>query len=289
MTIRIGISGWRYSGWRGVFYPEGLAQRRELEFASRAVSTIEINGSHYSLQTLKSYQAWHAATPGDFVFSVKGPRYLTHMLRFRDEKARPAMANFFASGVLSLREKLGPFLWQFPPSFAFDEERLERFLGLLPRTTEDAGALAREHDGRVTDPWFGKSRKRKLRHAMEIRNDSFCVPEFPRLLRKHRVALVVTDAIADWPYVEDVTADFLYLRLHGTETLYGGAYPDSAIEHWARRIRTWAAGDEPDDARRISPAPVRHRTRDLYCYFDNDKKVEAPFDAARLIARLKEE
>ncbi|CAG9165819.1 DUF72 domain-containing protein [Cupriavidus respiraculi] len=286
MTIRIGISGWRYEGWRGVFYPKGLAQRRELEFASRAVETIEINGSHYSLQTVQSYRAWYDSTPEDFVFSVKGPRYLTHMLRFRDETARPAISNFFASGVLCLREKLGPFLWQFPPNFSFKPERMERFLALLPRNTDEAIALAKQHDGRVKTPWFGPMRKRKLRHAVEIRHASFCTPDFPALLRKHRVGFVVSDAIADWPYAEDVTADFIYMRLHGSETLYGGAYADPALDRWAERIAAWAAGGEPPDAKRISPVRPTKARRDVYCYFDNDMKVKAPFDAQRLIRRL---
>ncbi|WNG67743.1 DUF72 domain-containing protein [Cupriavidus gilardii] len=268
MTIRIGISGWRYEGWRGVFYPKGLAQARELEFAARAVDTIEINGSHYSLQTIGSYRAWYEATPPGFVFAVKGPRYLTHMLRFRDEKALPALANFFASGVLALQEKLGPFLWQFPPNFSFKAERLERFLAMLPRTTDEARKLAGQHDGRVKQPWFEPTRKRRLRHAIEIRHASFCTPEFPALLRKHRVALVVSDAVADWPYVEDVTADFVYLRLHGTETLYGGAYSDRALDRWADRLRAWDGGGEPDDAKRISPIKARKAgRRDVYCYF----------------------
>lgn len=286
MTIRIGISGWRYEGWRGVFYPKGLAQRRELEFASRAVSTIEINGSHYSLQTLDSWRAWHHATPDDFVFSVKGPRYLTHMLRFRDEAARPAIANFFASGVLALGRKLGPFLWQFPPNFSFKPERLECFLALLPRTTHEAARLASEHDGRVRTPWFEPGRNRRLRHAMEIRHASFCTPDFPALLRKHGIALVISDAVADWPYAEDITADFVYMRLHGSETLYGGAYTDAALDRWAARIALWAQGGEPEDARRIAEAKLRRMERDIYCYFDNDQKVKAPFDAKRLMERL---
>jgi len=287
MTTRIGISGWRYEGWRGVFYPPGLAQSRELEFASRAVATIEINGTHYSLQSVGSFRAWHDATPDGFVFSVKGPRYLTHMLRFRDESALPAIANFFASGVLALDTKLGPFLWQFPPTFHFDAERLERFLALLPTHTQAAVALAQQHDARVAQPWFDVRNDRPLRHAVEIRHASFCVPEFVAILRRHRAALVISDAVADWPYAEDVTADFLYLRLHGAETLYGGAYADPALDRWASRIEAWASGRQPDDAALISArrAPAR-KHRDVFCYFDNDQKVKAPFDAQRLASRL---
>jgi uncharacterized protein YecE (DUF72 family) len=287
MAVKIGISGWRYDGWRGVFYPQGLAQKRELEFASRAVDTIEINGSHYSLQGIGSYLSWYDATPDGFTFSVKGPRYLTHMLRFRDETARPAIANFFASGVLALRDKLGAFLWQFPPNFRFAPESFEAFLALLPRDVEAAAALARTHDGRVKEPWCEVDSNRRLRHAIEIRHASFCVPEFVALLRKHKAALVVSDAVAGWPYAEDVTSDFVYMRLHGSETLYGGAYTDEALDRFAARIDAWSHGSEPEDAVRVAQraAPSR-RARDVLVYFDNDKKVEAPFDAARLKRRL---
>jgi uncharacterized protein YecE (DUF72 family) len=286
MTIHIGISGWRYAGWRGVFYPKGLAQARELAYASRAVETIEINGSHYSLQTIGSYRSWYEATPDGFVFSVKGPRYLTHMLRFRDETALPALANFFASGVLALEEKLGPFLWQFPPNFAFDAERLERFLALLPQTIDEAVALARKHDARVKAPWFDSKRRGKLRHAVEVRHPSFCVAQFPQLLRRHHASLVVSDSVAGWPYFEDVTADFVYMRLHGTKTLYSGAYSEPALDRWAERIQAWSDGHEPDDAKRLAGKPRQRAARDVFCYFDNDQKVEAPFDARRLKERL---
>ncbi|WP_438391239.1 DUF72 domain-containing protein [Caballeronia sp. DA-9] len=287
MATRIGISGWRYAGWRGVFYPKDLKQARELEFASRIVETIEINGSHYSLQTLASYKTWHAATPAHFVFSVKGPRYLTHMLRFRDDSARPAMANFFASGVLALEEKLGPFLWQFPPNYSFDPERLDRFLNMLPRDTRESAALADQHDARVKEPWFDVRRHRKLRHAIEVRHPSFESPDFIKTLRKHGVALVVSDSVAGWPYAEDLTADFIYMRLHGAETLYGGSYTDAALDHWASRIRDWSKGNEPADPKLFSAARARPRkSRDVFCYFDNDQKVQAPFDAQRLMMRL---
>ncbi|TPQ36693.1 DUF72 domain-containing protein [Cupriavidus pinatubonensis] len=286
MTVRIGISGWRYEGWRGVFYPKGLAQRRELEYASRQVESIEINGSHYSLQSIKSWRAWHDAVPDDFVFAVKGPRYLTHLLRFRDEKAVPALANFFASGVLALRHKLGPFLWQFPPNYRFDAERFDRFLSLLPSDTGGARALARQHDGRVKSPWFAAHGDRPLRHAVEVRHESFCTDAFPAMLRRHRAALVVSHAIADWPYAEDVTSDFIYIRLHGAQALYSGAYADKALDRWAQRVRAWAAGGEPADARRLGKAVAPRVRRDVYCYFDNDQKVHAPFDAQRLRERL---
>jgi uncharacterized protein YecE (DUF72 family) len=287
MSIEIGISGWRYEGWRGVFYPKGLPQVRELEHASRAVDTIEINGSHYSLQTIQSYESWYRATRADFIFSVKGPRYLTHMLRFRDDTARPAIANFFASGVLALKEKLGPFLWQFPPNYSFEPQRLDRFLALLPHDTREAVGLASQHDSRLKEPWLDVRRQRRLRHAIEIRNPSFANPDFIRMLRKHHVALVVSDSVADWPYAEDITADFVYMRMHGTQTLYGGAYTDAGLDHWAGRIRAWSQGSEFADAKLFSPVRARQRkSRDVFCYFDNDQKVQAPFDAQRLMKRL---
>lgn len=295
--IYTGISGWRYAGWRNVFYPAKLAQARELEFASRQVQTIEINGSHYSLQTQQSYARWHDATPTDFVFSVKGPRYLTHMLRFRDATSTTALANFFASGLFRLREKLGPVLWQFPATFKFDKQGFEDFLRMLPHDMETASALAAQHDARVKDPCIHPEVAGRLRHAIEIRHDSFCNDAFIKLLRRHKAALVLSDSVADWPYAEDLTADFVYMRLHGTETLYGGAYSDAALDHWAARMRIWADGGEPSDARRIATTPARspggrghtgrrHAGRDVYCYFDNDMKVQAPFDAKRLMERL---
>jgi uncharacterized protein YecE (DUF72 family) len=286
MTIRIGISGWRYAGWRGVFYPDDLPQRRELEFASRRLSSVEINGSFYSLQSPESYARWYAETPDDFVFSVKGGRYITHMLRLRDVDR--ALANFFASGMLALRDKLGPVLWQLPPNLEFDPQRLDAFLRKLPHDTLAALDLARSHSD-----WMAKrsslhvDRGRPLRHAMEVRHESFVDEAFVDLLRRHDVALVVADTAGNWPYREDVTSEFLYLRLHGESELYASGYTEEALDRWAGRIRRWADGGEPDDARRISPSPARPRaSRDVYCYFDNDAKVRAPFDAQRLMHKL---
>jgi uncharacterized protein YecE (DUF72 family) len=283
--IRIGISGWRYVPWRGVFYPEKLAQHRELEFAARAFDTIEINGSFYSLQTPASYSAWYGATPQGFLFSVKGPRYVTHIRRLRE--VRTPLANFFASGLFHLREKLGPILWQFPASQRFDAGRFEEFFDLLPRTTGDALRLARARDSRL----HGRSvlridEDRPLRHAVEIRHDSFSESAFIALLRRHGIALVVADTAGKWPLLEDVTADFLYLRLHGDKELYASGYTDSALDRWSDRIRTWSTGGEPRDARRAAEPARRARTRDVFCYFDNDIKVRAPFDADRLRQKL---
>lgn len=282
-----GISGWRYAGWRGVFYPPELTQVRELAFASRALQTIEINGSHYALQTPASYRSWHEATPPGFVFSVKAPRYVTHILRLRGEQCDTAIANFLASGIFNLHEKLGPILWQFPPSFRFDAEQFERFLKSLPTDTESAIDVAHRHDAHIRHACLTIDRKRVLRHAIEIRHPSFCDETFIHMLRKYHAALVFSDSTANWPYAEDVTSDFIYVRLHGTETLYGGEYSDIALDRWARRIATWASGREPRDAQRIAAKSSGGKTtRDVFCYFDNDQKVRAPFDAARLTSRL---
>ena len=283
--VRIGISGWRYAGWRGSFYPKELRQRDELAYASRHFDTIEINGTHYSLQRPESFARWRDETPEDFVFAVKGSRFITHMKQLRDVET--PLANFFASGVLRLEEKLRPFLWQFSPRFRFDAERFDRFLGLLPRDSTAAAALAEHHDHRLTGrAWTKTERRRRLRHAVEIRHPSFLDPTFVRLLRRHNVALVFADAV-DWPYAEDVTADFLYLRLHGSEGMYQGRYSDNALDVWAKRIRRWHDGGEPRDSYRVaSRMPRSAHPRDVFCYFDNDQKVRAPFDAQRLMARL---
>ncbi len=283
--IRIGISGWRYGGWRGSFYPRELRQKDELSYASRHVDTIEINGTHYSLQRPEFFERWYAETPADFIFAVKGSRFITHMKQLRDIEA--PLANFFASGILRLEEKLGPFLWQFSPRFRFDAEKLDRFLALLPRDSEAAANMATRHDHRVKGrSWTRTGRKRRLRHAIEIRHKSFLDPDFVGLLRHHNVALVFADAV-DWPYAEDVTADFLYLRLHGSEELYTSGYDDEALDNWAARIRIWSRGGEPNDAELIDTANRPRRTpRDVYVYFDNDAKVRAPVDAQALRRRL---
>ena len=283
MTIRIGISGWRYPPWRGSFYPKGLRQDDELAYASRQLPVIEINGSFYSLQRPESYAAWYADTPKGFVFTNKANRYITHTLRLRD--AGKPLANVMASGVFALKEKLGPFLWQLPPSFKFDAGRVEQFLSQLPHDTEAALALARGHEARMDDrALLAIDRKRKLRHAIEVRHESFMDPDFIALLRKYKVALVVADTAGKWPYMEDVTADFMYLRLHGDAQLYASGYSDEALAHWAERIRAWTTGGQPTDARLVSPtAPPKRAKRDLYCFFDNDIKVHAPYDARRLM------
>lgn len=285
-NIRIGISGWRYPPWRKVFYPEKLAQKHELSFASRALPTIEINGSFYALQRPSSYQQWYAHTPDNFVFSIKATRYITHILRLREIET--PMANFFASGLLALKEKLGPILWQFPPSFRFDAGEFEHFLSLLPHDTEAAEKLAQQRDDNMKGrEYLNTDCKRPLMHAVEIRNKSFETAEFTQLLRKYNTALVIADTAGKWPYREDLTADFVYMRLHGAEELYASGYTDQALDRWAARIKAWSEGKQPRDAQLISTAkPAACQSRDVYCYFDNDIKVKAPFDARKLLRRL---
>jgi uncharacterized protein YecE (DUF72 family) len=283
-TVRIGISGWRYGGWRGVFYPAGLPQRAELAYAAARFPSVEINGTFYSMQRAALFRRWRDETPDGFVFAVKGPRFITHMKKLQDIDT--PLANFFASGPLELGRKLGPILWQLPPNLGFDADRLDAFLTLLPRSHAEAASHAQGHDSRCKDPgWPERLADLPIRHAMEVRHPSFLDPGFVALLRRHGVAWVFADTVA-WPYAEDLTADFAYLRLHGSEQLYVSGYDDAALDHWAARVRLWAAGAEPNDARRISAEPGARMPRDVYVYFDNDAKVRAPFDALGLMHRL---
>jgi uncharacterized protein YecE (DUF72 family) len=283
--VRVGISGWRYAPWRGVFYPKALPQRCELHYAARVFDSIEINGSFYSLQLPQAYARWYADTPAGFEFAVKGPRFITHMKRLRDI-LRP-LANFFASGVFELREKLGPILWQLPPTMRWQPE-LEEFLALLPFDGAAAASLARRRDFRMK----GRSSLRidphhRLRHALEVRHDSFRDAGFIRLLRAHNVALVVSDSPGKWLRLEDVTADFVYLRLHGATRLYQSGYAAQSLARWAERIDTWRAGGTPADSALACPQRTGARAaHDVYCYFDNTDKLRAPADARNLAKRL---
>jgi uncharacterized protein YecE (DUF72 family) len=291
-TIRIGISGWQYPPWRGTFYPKTLTQKNELQFAAGKVSVIEINGSFYALQKPESYDKWYAETPKDFMFTVKGPRFITHIRRLRDVEA--PLANFFASGVLNLKEKLGPILWQFAPEFPFQPERetdrMERFLELLPQDFAAAAKLGRKRDafmkGRAS---LKVDKNRRLRHAIEIRNDSFDNPDFIKLLRKFGVALVIAETARIWPMLNDVTADFMYLRLHGDKQLYKSGYSDKSLDRWAKRISAWHRGGEPPGLKKVTAKSMKSaRPRDVFCFFDNtDVKLRAPFDAQTLAKKLK--
>jgi uncharacterized protein YecE (DUF72 family) len=283
--VRIGISGWRYIPWRGVFYPEKLSQKKELAYASRIFRSIEINGTFYSLQRPDYFQAWADETPDDFVFSVKAPRFITHIRRLRD--AKTPLANFLASGIFRLGPKLGPLLWQLPPNFKYDPARLDEFLKLLPHDTESAAALSRRHDKWMKGRAAMKSdAKRPLRHAIEIRHTSFATPGFIEMLRSYNVALVCADTV-EWPSLMDVTSDFMYCRLHGSEILYASGYTPEALDQWTGRVCAWAGGSEPEDARRVvKNCGAKVPARDVFVYFDNDVKVRAPFDAKSLTERV---
>jgi uncharacterized protein YecE (DUF72 family) len=283
--IRVGISGWSYASWRGVFYPDGLPHKQELAYAARRFASIEINGTFYGLQRPDAFARWRSETPDGFVFAIKGSRYITHRLRLREVET--PLANFFASGLLRLGPKLGPVLWQFPPQMKFDAERLQSFLALLPRDTEEALALARRHDARLAGrDWLERDAEQPIRHAVEIRNESFRDPAFIKLLRRHRTALVCADTV-EWPRLMDLTSDFVYCRLHGSEQLYVSGYDDASLDRWADRVRAWARGGEPDDAERVlGPAKPRAKGRDVFVFFDNDAEARAPVDAAALAKRL---
>ncbi len=283
---RVGISGWTYSPWRGVFFPEKLAQRRELEFASRQVNSIEINGTFYSLQKPESYLKWRDETPQNFIFSLKGGRFITHLKRLKNVET--ALANYFASGPLALQEKLGPILWQMPPSFKYDANLLEEFFKQLPRDTAAALALGSKHDTKVEGRTYLETHEnRRIQHALEIRHPSFENEEFIALLREHDIAVVVADTAGKWPLIEDITADFMYLRLHGDQELYASGYSPGTLDRWASKIKCWIRGKNPRGARTLASTQSQLNGRlDIFVYFDNDIKVHAPFDAISLAARL---
>jgi uncharacterized protein YecE (DUF72 family) len=282
--VRIGISGWAYAPWRGEFYPKGLPQKKELAHAASTFRSIEINGTFYSMQRSESFAHWAEETPDDFVFAIKGPRYLTHMLKLNNAQA--PLGNFFASGVLRLGAKLGPILWQFPPNFRFNADKLETFFDLLPRDTEAAAECGRRHDGRLKGrAWLKTDRRRPVRHAMEVRHESFRDPAFVALLRRHDVALVCADTV-EWPLLMDLTSDFAYVRLHGSAELYRSAYSPAALRRWAARVEAWRDGKPMTDGIFAGPIAAKAMKRDVYFYFDNTDKLQAPRDALSLMRRL---
>ncbi|MBP0581248.1 DUF72 domain-containing protein [Labrys sp. LIt4] len=283
-NIRIGISGWNYAPWRGDFYPEGLPHREELAHASRVFRTIEVNSTFYRLQTPPTYGRWFDQTPEDFVFAVKGPRFITHVKRLRDISA--PLANFLASGLLRLGHKLGPILWQLPPNFRFDRDLLAAFLKQLPRDTDAALHAARKHDDKLrVEPWLKAPARQPIRHALEIRHESFLVDDFITLLRDADVALVCADSV-EWPLAMDATSSFTYCRLHGSTELYRSAYGAKALDLWARRAKAWAQGRKPPESRFIGPARDISQRRDVFVFFDNTDKLQAPHDAQALMERL---
>ena len=265
----VGVSGWRYPRWRGDFYPAGLVQRRELEYVAEQMTSVELNGSFYSLQRPSTYLRIAEQVPPGFPVAVKGGRFVTHMKRLRD--VDQGLANFVASGVLALGDRLGPFLWQLPADLAFDHDLVAGFLDRLPRDHAGLAELAARHDDKlatdrvVTEPLVDAP----VRHALEPRHPSFGGPAAVRLLRDHGVALVASDSPGSWPCFDEDTADYRYVRLHGHTELYASGYAAASLDDWAERIRGWNAAGQ-----------------DGYVYFDNDARGRAPHDAVALLRRL---
>jgi uncharacterized protein YecE (DUF72 family) len=267
--FHIGVSGWRYPSWRGDFYPKGLPQRLELAYAAQRMTSIEINGSFYSLQRPSSYAAWRQSAPATVDFAVKGGRFITHLKQLRDVEA--PLANFFASGVLALGTQLGPILWQLPERLRFDPDRLAAFFDLLPRSTAEAAALASHHDDKLAEDRALTTTDvdQRIRHAIEPRHPGFDTEEARSLCARHDVAVVIADSAGRWPTMHDATSDFRYVRLHGETELYASGYSPASLERWADRCRAWA--DEGHD---------------VHVYFDNDARGHAPRDAVSLLRLL---
>ena len=279
--IRIGLSGWSYPHWNGRFYPSGLKSVEQLAFVAERFDTVEVNRSFYSLLEPAVYRRWHDAVPDDFVFAVKGGRFITHMKKLNDPRA--ALGNFFASGVLELGAKLGPVLWQLPGNWQLNLQRIAAFLELLPHTFAEACEVARGHDSRAKAISIPDDvPRRRIRHALEARHPTWFDPQLTQLLAEHEVALVSSHSSV-WPYTETLTADFVYLRLHGPGPLYASAYDEPQLAEWAERLKAWHAGDDPSNGHSIGP-PTRAPTagRDVFVYFDNDGDAIAPRDARRL-------
>lgn len=268
----VGISGYDYKPWRGRFYPDELPARRWLEYASRRFNSIELNGTFYSLKSPPVFERWAAEVPErGFVFAIKGGRFITHNLKLR--RSETALGNFFASGVLALGARTGPFLWQLPATYSFDAERMDGFMRQLPRDAREGESVARQHDSRLRRGALTEAAVNvSYRHAFEVRHPSYFHEEFYSILRAHRCAFVIADTAGKFPIAYEVTTDYVYVRLHGSEELYVSGYTDAELDAWAKRIRGWR-----------SP---RQGSRDVFVYFDNDAKVHAPFDAQRLAERL---
>lgn len=279
--IRTGIAGWVFEGWRrGAFYPEGLKQKDELAYASRALTTIEINSTFYSHQKAASFENWAAQTPDDFVFPVKGHQGITHIKRLKDVET--LLANFFASGPLALGKRLGPFVWQLPPNMKFDAERIETFLNLLPHDADALVALGRKHDEKTKSPWLDVTGIDRVRHAIEVRHASFADAAFVEMMRAANVAMVVADTEA-WPNL-DLTADFVYCRLQGAPG--SDHYEPADIDRWARRARAWSAGEPMTDGPLVMPTPAPSLPRDVFVHFVSTDKEHAPRNAIALAERL---
>jgi uncharacterized protein YecE (DUF72 family) len=279
--VLTGMAGWVYAPWRASFYPEGLKQKEELNYASRHVGAIEINATFRSFQSPDSFARWAGETPDGFVFAIKGHQVVTHFKRLVGVEA--PLADFFASGVLKLGAKLGPICWQLPDTLKFDAERVEAFLSLLPQDGPAAERLAAGNSGRLRHPpALEATGIGPVRHALEVRHESFRDSAFVALMRKYNVAMVVADT-ADWP-LTDLTADFAYCRLQGPPG--GDHYDEAGLEHWAQTVSAWAAGKTPPDAPLIAP-PAEPRPRDVYCFFVRTDKEHAPMNAMATAERAR--
>jgi len=261
-TIRAGMGGWTFEPWEGSFYPEKLAKAKQLQHASRQVKTIEVNGTYYSTFKPETFAKWAADTPGDFVFSLKAIRFSTNRKVLAD--AGESIQRFLGSGVSELGEKLGPILWQFAPTKKFDEDDFEGFLKSLPDKQDGV----------------------PLRHALEVRHDSFCVPEFISLARKYGAAIVYAHH-AKYPEIADVTGDFVYARLQRGSDDNAECYPSNQLEAWATAAGTWAKGKQPDDLPLVaSQDAIDEKPRDVFVYFITEGKSRAPFGAMALQKRV---
>lgn len=284
-AIFVGISGWNFEGWRGTFYPDGLKQKDELSYASRRVRSIEVNGTFYSLFRPSAYENWYEQSPADFTFAIKAPKYITHERRL--DGFETPLANFLASGILRLGEKLGPILWQFPPSMPFDPELFESFMKALPHDMETAAKLGVGHsDWMAGRTYLDVTTNHRMRHAIEGRHKSFQSPAFVEMARRYGIAIVVGDTAGRWPYIEDVCTDFIYLRLHADEKKYPNGYGKDDLERWSSRFQAWANGMQPDDAALVIPGHPEKMPRQVFAYFDNDVKETAPLNALSAISHL---
>lgn len=278
-SIRTGIAGWVFAPWRGEFYPPGLKRTQELAYASERLGAIEINATFRALQKPASFRNWASQTPDGFVFSIKGPQLVTHIRRLKDVET--PLANFFASGPLALGERLGPFVWQLPPNLSYDAGRMEEFLTLLPSTPADAAAFAGRHEDWMTEAATGVEGIKTIRHAIEVRHESFADPDFIAQMRRHNVALVTADT-AEWPTL-DVTADFVYCRLQGAPGREH--YEEADLDRWASRLAAWSGGRPMTDGRFVAPLP-EEKPRDVFAFFVSTDKVHAPANAMAVARRL---